>query len=151
MRCSVPRRLRTITRSREGGVTFAGGRSPSVRTTVPSVGVVCLKWVRRLFVCAVCWWIYRVHTHSFLRMNEILRLDHHCPCMGAKCIVSRLLATIELNRHPPLAAWARETEPDRCWPAGLPNVPLFPSLPRIRHLPGSLRLYGMHPRAHLCV
>ena len=49
MRCSVARRLRAITRTREGGVASAGGPSPSVRTTAPSVGVVCLKWVRALW------------------------------------------------------------------------------------------------------
>jgi hypothetical protein len=150
MRYSVPRRLRTITRSREGGVAFAGDRSPSVRTTAPSVGVVCSKWVRALL--ASCLWIYCTsHYFPFCARNIAIRpplsLD------GRKMHRASLLAITESNGHPvPLHGvithCARETE--HC-SAGLPDVSLFPSLPRIRHLPGSIRLCGMHSGARFCV
>jgi DHHC palmitoyltransferase len=66
-----------------------------------------------------------------------------------------LFAIIELINRPAAApvggtfsrcAW----ETERC-PAGLPDVPLVPSLPCIRYVPGSLRFCGVHPRARFCV
>ena len=102
MRCSVPRRLRTITRTREGGVAFAGGRSPSGRTTAPSAGVVCLKWVRALYLS--------IDTPTWnVTIRSPLSLD------GRKMHRASLLATTESNEHPlPLnrviTHCARETE-----------------------------------------
>lgn len=97
MRCSVPRHLRAITRSREGGVASAGGPSPSVRTTAPNVGVVCLKWVHALWLS--------VYAYTVLILLSVLRtetslLDHHCPWMGAKCIVCRCLPLLNQRDTP---------------------------------------------------
>lgn len=110
MRCSVPRRLRTITRTREGGVAFAGGRSPSGRTTAPSAGVVCLKWVHALYLS-----VDTPYSHYFpfcawnVTIRSPLSLD------GRKMHRASLLATTESNGHPvPLNGvithCARETE-----------------------------------------
>lgn len=97
-RCSVPRRLRTITRSREGGVAYAGDRSPSVRTTAPSVGVVCLKWVRALL--ASCLWIYRTHTTTFLSAHGNIAIRPPLSLDGRKMYRTSLLAITESNGHP---------------------------------------------------
>jgi hypothetical protein len=95
MRCSAPRRLRTITRSREGGVAFAGDRSQSVRTTAPSVGVVCLKWVRA-FLASCSMDILYSHYFPFCARNIAIRpplsLD------GRKMHRASLLAIALLNQ-----------------------------------------------------
>ena len=79
-------------------------------------------------------------------------LDHHCPWMGAKCIVRHRSSLLDQRDTAPAPPWSncalRAVKLKHC-SAGLPDVPLFHSLPRIRHIPGSVRLCGMHSRARL--
>ena len=92
-RYSIPRRRRTITRSREGGAASAGSRSRSARTTVPSVGAVCLKWVR--------WITAKESLHIELTLSAV---RSPLSLVGREMHRASLLAIPELNRSPATSA-----------------------------------------------
>src|SRR6266702_1136135 len=77
---SSARRQRT-TRSPESGAVFAGDPNPSAHTTAPNAGGACSRWV-----CVATSALSRppvaCRTHAYSA-----HIDHHCPWMGARCIV----------------------------------------------------------------
>jgi hypothetical protein len=77
--------------------------------------------------------------------SSLYVVDHHCPWMGAKCIVRRPYDFLKINTRA-----YRSAETDGC-DTGFPNIPFLPALSRLRHAPGGLRRRHMHPRSRLCV